>query len=134
LPGVRNLTEGYRELFYVTPMAEITWLEIVEDPRDYHLITAIVGDTSRRAPGELMSKVLRALKIRGKFAIRIVDGQQGTEVQCAFQRKAEADRLAGILRATPSSRRDAWASQRDFVLDAIWLDVFADSVGGEGAY
>jgi hypothetical protein len=54
---------------------------------------------------------------------------QLTEVQCAFQRKIEADRLANIVRATPSSRSGEWASERDFVLDTIWLDVFAESVG-----
>jgi hypothetical protein len=128
---VGNPTEGYRGLSYVTHMAEIPWSKIAEDPRRYHLIAAIVGDTSRHAPGELMSKVLRGLKIRGNFAIRIVEGQHGIEIHCAFQSKSEADRLAGILRATPSSRREAWASQRDFVLDAIWLDVFAKSVGDE---
>jgi len=114
-------------------MPEIPWSKIIRS-HQYHLLAAIVPEISAHPPDELMSKLLKGMGIRGEYAIRMTgrmpEGQPGT-VQCAFQRKIEADRLANILRATPSSPSGEWASERAFVLDVIWQQVFADSVGDE---
>ena len=111
-------------------MPLLKWTAFVEARSQAHLVVAAVddelgvqtaaqpgGDRGVRTLLELLKRLLRKLGVEGDYAATIARTPQGAEICFAFERLADADRLAEKVDAAPSTTGATWASARRFVLD-----------------
>ncbi|WP_428683882.1 hypothetical protein [Reyranella sp.] len=54
---------------------------------------------------------------QGHYSVRTVDDECGPAIHCAFERKADADRLAAAVGAIEVARYEHYRSERAFYLD-----------------
>ena len=54
---------------------------------------------------------------RGHYSVRAVDDECGPAVHCAFEHKADADRLAATVGAIEIARYESYRSERAFCLN-----------------
>ena len=99
------------------------WIAFTDAHRDGHVVVALVLPKGRpnKARVESLRAILEILIERlvpsGAYATRLVRLGGVAEIYCAFEKKADARRLAIIVRARPTWRHPGWASQWSFVLD-----------------
>lgn len=115
-------------------MPLLPWSAFVETRLQAHLVVAAVDDDPGTHPDvrtrlELLKRLLRKLPLEGVYAATIARTTHGAEICCAFERLADADRLAEHVEASPTETGAAWASARRFVLDAGSLKRLADLAG-----
>lgn len=113
-------------------MPLLPWSAFVETRLQAHLVAAAVDgdlDSDARTLLELLKRLLRKLPIAGDYAATIARTPHGAEICCAFERLADADRLAEHVEASPIETGAAWAGARRFVLDAGSLKRLADLAG-----
>jgi hypothetical protein len=112
-------------------MPQTTWQRLCKSPETLHLIAAALpaGRDARRDAWreELIGRLVAALKPKGTWAMRPVATE--SEVQVAFGRRGDAERVAVVTEARPTGRYPDWASQRRFVLDRAAEAKFAKIVG-----
>jgi hypothetical protein len=66
----------------------------------------------------MLEILIERLRLTGAYATRIVRQGGIAEIYCAFEKEADAQRLANAVRARPTWQHPGWASQWSFVLDA----------------
>ncbi|MPZ36036.1 MAG: hypothetical protein GEV13_34625 [Rhodospirillales bacterium] len=66
----------------------------------------------------LLSRLARALRLTGLYAIIDLRERSGNEIRCAFEKPVDAERLAEAVGASVETRYPGWASQRSFLFDA----------------
>ena len=117
-------------------MPSLSWSAFVERRSRAHLIAAALVDEpglslhgDARALVGLLRRALRKLPAQGDYAATIARGTQGVEIVCAFERLADADRLADQVGAAPYADNAGWASARGFALDAAALQRLRDLAG-----
>lgn len=71
-----------------------------------------------------MSKLLDGLHIEGDYAVR----REPAEIQCVFEKEADADQFAQAVGAHDMDRYPGWTSQRMFRLDKNTQGAIADVV------
>ena len=107
-------------------MAELPWVDFIRLHPAAHLVTASVvpprtGHHLARLR-RLLNQLIREQAPSGDFATAIVRVTGVAEIHCSFAVKADADRLASLVKAHSPRRPDAvtggWASHRAFALNA----------------
>jgi hypothetical protein len=109
-------------------MSKQGWIEFTDAHRDVHVVVALVLPKARmtgRARVEglraMLEILIERLRLTGAYATRIVRQGGIAEIYCAFEKEADAQRLANAVRARPTWQHPGWASQWSFVLDAQQL-------------
>ncbi len=116
-------------------MPSLSWSAFVEWRSRAHLIAAALVDEpamsshgDARALVGLVRRALRKLPLQGDYAATIARTAQSVEIVCAFERLADADRLADQVGAAPYPNA-GWASARRFALDAKALQRLQELAG-----
>jgi hypothetical protein len=102
------------------------WIAFTDAHRDAHVIVALVLPKSPRGTDKarvessrtMLEILIERLRLTGAYATRIVRQGGIAEIYCAFEKEADAQRLANAVRARPTWQHPGWASQWSFVLDA----------------
>jgi hypothetical protein len=107
-------------------MAELLWVDFIRLHPAGHLVTASVvpprtGHHLARLH-RLLNQLIRERAPTDDFATAVVRVTGVAEIHCGFAARADADRLAALVKARAPSRSDGvtngWASQRAFALNA----------------
>jgi len=103
-------------------MPEVSWLSRLNPGA--HLVVGVVPlDGRSEASGlkmraALRSRLARALRLTGLYAIIDLPERSGNEIRCAFEKPVDAEGLAEAVGASVETRYPRWASQRSFLFDA----------------
>jgi hypothetical protein len=107
-------------------MPELPWIDFIRLHPTAHLVAASVvppraGHHLARLRW-LLNQLIREQAPPGNFATAIVRVAGVAEIHCSFAAKADADRLASLVKARSVRRPDGltsgWASHRAFALNA----------------
>jgi hypothetical protein len=101
------------------------WIDFTDAHRDVHVVVALVLPKGPRMADKARVESLRAmleilierLRLPGAYATKIVRQGGIAEIYCAFEKKADAQRLAIAVCARATWQHPGWASQWSFVLD-----------------
>jgi hypothetical protein len=106
-------------------MARLPWVDFTRAHPNGHLVAAVIVPT--RAPQrlthlrQLLNKLIAQQNPAADFATALVRVTDVAQIHCGFADKADADRLAAIVKAE-AAPRDApvlgWTTHRSFTLDA----------------
>jgi hypothetical protein len=105
-------------------MPEISWLTMRRINPAAHLVVGVIPAAEEaeasglKMRAALLSRVARALRLTGLYAIVDLPERSGNEIRCSFEKPADADRLAKAVGASDETRYPGWASQRSFLFDA----------------
>lgn len=102
-------------------MPEISWLTMNRLNPAGHLVVGVVpmegeaGGLKIRAA--LLSRVARALRLTGLYAIIDLPERSGNEIHCMLENAGDAERLAKAVGASETAPPRGGASRRSFVFD-----------------
>jgi hypothetical protein len=102
-------------------MPEVSWLTMRRLNPGAHLVVGVVPPDGRseasglKMRAALLSRLARALRLTGLYAIIDLRERSGNEIRCAFEKPVDAERLAEAVGASVETRYPGWAS---FLFDA----------------
>ena len=104
-------------------MARKTWLRMLSEHPNSHLIVARPAETDAREMARLLDRLVDRMQPRGSYAttLMIVKGNEG--IHCAFEHEREAARMAGTMQARAISRYVGWRTQLAFDLDPVLAEM-----------
>jgi hypothetical protein len=73
-------------------------------------------DASRRRIA-LLARLLGALGLKGMYAMQAEERSSGLDVRCAFEKRADADKLVSAIGSLGPARSPGWESERSFRFD-----------------
>jgi hypothetical protein len=116
-------------------MSKVSWSRIMKRHPAGHLIVGVMPRSGAQDRAELeeskrrvvlLGKLLGALGPKGMYALQAQEQSAGLEVRCAFEKRADADKLAAAIAAHGPARSSGWESERSFRFDdAAWAVIEA---------
>jgi len=76
------------------------------------------GDRSKIDRSRLVARLVMALHPTGAYAVQTTRDRDLTLVQCAFEKKGDAEKFGHAVQARLNGHYAGWASQRTFMFDA----------------
>ena len=107
-------------------MSKVSWGRMLKRQPAGHLVVGLMPrsgaldraelDESRRRIA-LLARLLGALGLKGMYAMQAEEGRSGLDVRCAFEKRADADKLVSAIGSLGPSRSPGWESERSFRFD-----------------
>jgi hypothetical protein len=86
---------------------------VARHPRAHLIVGTVAAGTSGTA-ARMLTQLLRLFNLERNWAARAIRDGRDIAVQCAFEAKADADKIANALLARPVVMYPGWASQHHF--------------------
>jgi hypothetical protein len=107
-------------------MSKVSWSRMLKRQPAGHLVVGLMPrsgaqdraelDESRRRIA-LLARLLGALGLKGMYAMQAEEGRSGLDVRCAFEKRADADKLVSAIGSLGPARSPGWESERSFRFD-----------------
>jgi hypothetical protein len=104
---------------------KLSWVEMMQAHPACHLVVGVADPKLVPRPGRLIERLLEIIRPHGRYAVTLLREAERPVVYCAFEDKADADRLAGAIHARDTAGRPGWASQRMFRLNTVTATAIA---------
>jgi hypothetical protein len=100
-------------------MAQQVWVPFVDKHPQAHLVSGVcpVSDKSKIDRSRLLMRLVTALQLNGEYAVQTTRDRDLTLVQCAFEKKEDAEKFGHAVQARLNGHYPGWASQRTFMFD-----------------
>jgi hypothetical protein len=102
-------------------MAQQTWVPFVGKHPQAHLVSGVCapGNSSKMDRSRLLMRLVVALRPTGSYAVQTTRDRDLTLVQCAFEKKEDAEKFGHAVQARHNGHYPGSASQRTFMFDAL---------------
>ena len=101
-------------------MTQQAWVPFVGRHPHAHLVSGVCapGNGSKIDRPRLLMRLVMALHPTGAYAVQTTRDRDLTLVQCAFEKKVDAEKFGHAVQARINGHYPGWASQRTFMFDA----------------
>ena len=101
-------------------VAQQFWVTFIDKHPHAHLVSGVcaAGDSSKIDRSRLLARLAMALHPTGAYAVQTTRDRDLTLVQCAFEKKEDAEKFGYAVQARLNGHYRGWASQRTFMFDA----------------
>jgi len=101
-------------------MPQQVWVPFIDKHPQAHLVSGVCapGDSSKIDRSRLLARLVMALHPTGAYAVQVTRDRDLTLVQCAFEKKEDAEKFGHTVQARLHGHYPGWASQRTFMFDA----------------
>ena len=101
-------------------MPQQVWVPFIDKHPQAHLVSGVCapGDSSKIDRSRLLARLVMALHPTGAYAVQVTRDRDLTLVQCAFEKKEDAEKFGHTVQARLNGHYPGWASQRTFMFDA----------------
>jgi hypothetical protein len=107
-------------------MSKVSWSRMLKRQPAGHLVVGLMpssGAQDRAALDAskgriaLLARLLAALGLKGMYAMQAEERSSGLDVRCAFEKRADADKLVSTVGSLGPARSPGWESERSFRFD-----------------
>jgi hypothetical protein len=107
-------------------MSKVSWSRMLKRQPAGHLVVGLMprsGAPDRAALDQsqqrvvLLARLLGGLGLKGMYAMQMQEGRSGLDVHCAFEKRADADKLVAAIGSLGPARAPGWESERSFRFD-----------------
>ena len=107
-------------------MSKVPWSRMLKRQPAGHLVVGLMPRSGAQdraaldASGRriaLLARLLATLGLKGMYAMQAQEGSTGLDVRCAFEKRADADKLVATIGSLGPTRSPGWESERSFRFD-----------------